>query len=103
MRKRGTNLNSPEANFMFGGADNEQVFDLMDGQKAPYDARTAAVDSIFEQSEEVTGATILGRRDEIAEEIERKIPDTKRIEQERKKVADALSQRDDEQSVDQQG
>jgi hypothetical protein len=93
MRKRGSNLDSPEANFMFGGPDNEQIYESPDGQAEPYDKGTAAVDSMISDGR-IQGppADILTERDKRIGQIDKSLPQADEIEEQRKQVAKKINE-----------
>jgi len=92
MRKRGANLNSPEASFVFGGPDQEQAYRSPDGELLPYDRATAAVDHITSPDKSVAASKIIPERDAAVSQIDKSIPAAPEIEADRKRVADKLNQ-----------
>ena len=103
MRKRGTDLNSPEANFIYGGPDNEVVYEDLDGRTVPYDRPTAAVDHVTDPKNDVEPAQILTERDRAVGRIDQAIPGAAAIEAGRAELAKKLSETSDPPPVDQQG
>jgi hypothetical protein len=103
MRKRGTNLNSSEANFIFGGPDNEPVYEDLDGRIVPYDRAAAAVDHVTDPGSEVPADQILSERDKAIARIDQAVPDAEAIEAARARLAKKLDEVSDSPTVDQQG
>jgi hypothetical protein len=103
MRKRGAGLGSPEANFMFGGPYNEQVHQTPDGNIAPYDRPTAAVDHVIDSDNRVPAAEIIPKRDKAVTQIDQAIPEAKQIEIERAEVAKKLNELSHRPDIDLQG
>ena len=95
MRKRGTGLDSPEANFIYGGPDNEQVYQVPEGSLVPYDRGTAAVDHLIDTEPRVPAGQILAERDKRVAQIDQAIPNAKDIEADRRRVSNELNELSD--------
>jgi len=102
MRKRGEQLNSPEANFIFGGPKNEQVQPDTDETLVAYDQATSAIDHILPSDDILPGDEILTQRDQKVKDINRNIHGARQIEAQRAQVAKQLSSLSSKE-VDQQG
>ncbi len=85
MRQHRLELDSPEANFMFGGTYTEQVYRLLNGRIAPYSRADAATDTLFSDE---TSVPTHQKKVELIRQITRNLISTTKIEKIRQEIAD---------------